>query len=119
MTEQRSFTHIEHDLLPDFREKMSHAESDEDVRKFFVRTAAELVRRATDDAVRPDHEDIGLEPDASPQWVLGDRLAGEPALGQALEGSDLPDILDRFAASAANHFRHERRHPERPRIHQR
>lgn len=114
MTDQQSFTRIEHELLPEFRDHMSHAESDQDVRKFFVRTVQELLRRATDGAVDPHYEDIELHPGASPQWALNGPLANDARLERLLADSDLDDILERFARTAAHHVRHERRHPDRP-----
>jgi len=42
MTKQLSFTKYEHKILPNFRQKISKAESTEDVKKFFVYTAKEL-----------------------------------------------------------------------------
>lgn len=116
MTVQHSFSKIEKELLPAFRQHIGAAESTEDVKKFFVYTVADLLGRATGGELKPMYEDIRLnhtdEIDAR-QFTFSDSLTGNPLFSSIWSSSDLQHIISRFASSACHRYRHLEKNPEK------
>ncbi len=116
MALQKSYNKIENDLWPAYRDRLNKAESTEDVKKFFVYTAVELLQRILqDDDVRVQNEDIQLEPESKPQYGLSSRLLEEGRFEEIMTKSDLDDILDRLARAAAKRYHRLGRNPDKDR----
>ena len=117
MTVQHSFSKIEKELLPAFRQQIGSAESTEDVKKFFVHTIQDLVNKASEGEVKPRYEDIRLnhlmESDVEPRFVLHDNQVSNPQFASIWGESDLPHIVGRFATSACNRYKHLEKNPEK------
>jgi hypothetical protein len=113
MTRIASFTKIENEVLPKFRDSMAQARSTEDVRKFFVYSMLEVLNGALAGAVDLAYEDVALNPGAAPGYVLSPRLAAAPAFASLAGTSDLPAILERFAAAAGNRVKRLAKNPEK------
>jgi hypothetical protein len=107
MTTQRSFSRIEKDLLPAFRQHVSSAESTEDVKKFFVHTALELFDKAANGQLNLEYEDVALDPENESQaFLLSEVLTGNTVFTAVWHDSDLANILRRFAVTAVNRYKH-------------
>jgi hypothetical protein len=113
MTRIASFTKIENEVLPKFRDSMAQAESTADVRKFFVYAMLELLNGVLERGIELAYEDVELAPGATPGYVLSPRLREHPAFTALVQGSDLTAILDRFAATAGNRFKRLEKNPEK------
>lgn len=117
MTVQHSFSKIEKELLPAFRNQIGAAESTEDVRKFFVHTILELFSRATEGEITQEFEDIKLNynPDSEDcgMYILSDAIKNQEAFKNIWEASDLQHIIDRFAQAACNRYKHLEKKPEK------
>ena len=113
MTRQQSFTRIENDLLPQFRKQISEAESIEDVRNFFRYCVRELFSQASGGRVVAGDEEISLVPEGEELFRIGERVRSTAAFAEIWEGSDLPQIVTRFAEAARNRHRHLARNPEK------
>lgn len=113
MSRQLSFTKIENELRPDFRQKMSKAESTEDVKKFFVYTAMKLMKEVFGDDIKLEYDDIVFVPSAAPYYRINDDITEMDRFKSIWEESDLPQVLNRFAESAANHFNHLTKNPDK------
>lgn len=117
MTVQHSFSKIEKELLPAFRQQIGSAESTEDVRKYFIYTVQDLVKKATEGELEPRYEDISLnhstECDDDCQYVLGADLTANELFSGIWENSDLQRIVAKFAASACNRYKHLEKKPEK------
>jgi len=105
MTRRSSFTKIENDVLPKFRDSMAQAESTADVQKFFVYTMLELINSALDGGFDLVYEDITLTPGSAPGYDLAPRLREHPPFAALCQDSDLPAIMERFATAAGNRFK--------------
>lgn len=101
-----SFVQIEHRVRPGFRNNINLAESSEDVKKFFVYAAQQLLNEALDGKVTVAYEDIGLAAGATPSFVIRDRLATAPGFAEVWHSSDLPAIVERLAEVAVNRLKH-------------
>ena len=111
-----SFTKLEREVAPKFRESMGLAESSADVQKFFVYSMLQLVNgvlAGQGGEFDVYYEDIALTPDQAPGYALSARLAAHPPLADALRESDLPAILSRFAEVAGNTYRYLQKKPEK------
>jgi len=111
MSEQLSFTKIENDLRPAYRNRLNIAESPEDVKKFFVYTAREFLSRALEDSIQIEYEDVQLDPVADPPYTVSPKLADNSRYTFLQQGSDLNIILTRLAQSAARRYVHLERNP--------
>lgn len=115
MTYVRSYNHIERELMHHYRDQLNHAESVEDVKKFFSQTMQSLLSQVMDGAVSIQDNDALLTPGSSPYYELSDRLANTEAFRELSERSDISAVLKRFAEPAVKHYRHLEGHPEKTR----
>lgn len=113
MTKQDSFTKFENELEHRFRKQLNEAESTEDVKKFFARTAEQLLRQSLGRRARINNGDIELEPGNSLGFRYSERLAADDAFVEACEESDLIDILARMAGRALKRHTHVMKHPDK------
>lgn len=117
MSEQLSFTKIENDLRPAYRNRLNTAESPEDIKKFFVYTAREFLHRALEGTAEDpgrsqvDYEDVHLTPESDPPYAVSGKLASHPGYLALQHRSDLTIILTRLAQSAARRYVHLERNP--------
>jgi hypothetical protein len=113
MAKQLSFTKHEHEVLPDLRQKLNKAESTEDVKKFFIYTALELLEKIFEGEMHFDYEDIALTPGSTSNYTVSQRLLSSEAFTSVWNHSDLPNLMGRLAESAINRYRHLEKHPEK------
>ncbi|VBB46121.1 conserved hypothetical protein [uncultured Desulfatiglans sp.] len=113
MTKQISFTKYENLVLPHFRDKLNKAESTEDVKKFFVQSAADLMDKILEGAVELENEDIALLPDQPPHYKISKRLLSLAPFKDIWGESDLARVFERLSESAMNRYRHLQKHPEK------
>ncbi|NOR24065.1 MAG: hypothetical protein GQ542_06655 [Desulforhopalus sp.] len=111
MTRQISFTKIEKELLPRYRQKMGAAESTEDVKKFFVYIVMELLNRAYDDKIRFEYNHICLDPANSPHFCIDTSVTSLNDFTPVWDNSDLSHIVSRFTDTAMNHYTHLSKNP--------
>ena len=78
MSKRMSFSKIENDILHDFRNKINHAESTEDLKKFFTYSARELFNNVFTGKMTFDYNDIAFLPDSDPYYQLNGRLLDSP-----------------------------------------
>ncbi len=114
MTTQQSFSKIENQLLPDFRQKIGSAESIEDVKKFYMYTIQKLFDKATDGILIPEYEDFTLQPsdDGNPV-AINEAFRKNVVFTRLWHTTDLQHIVSRFTASAVNRLKHLYKHPEK------
>jgi len=111
MSRQISFTKIEKQLLPEYRQKIGAAESTEDVKKFFVYIVMELLNRAYDDKICFEYDHICLDPVNSPYYCLDSKVTSLADFGSVWDNSDLSHIVARFTDTAMNHYAHLAKNP--------
>lgn len=113
MAKQLSFTKYENEALHSYRQRLSSAESSEDVRKFFLYTTQTLFRDVFGDRLRVEPEDITLIPETKPYYRLADRIVSAELFDTTWRQSDLSRVMSRFAESAASRVKHLEKHPEK------
>lgn len=113
MTYVRSFTQVERDLMHHYRDQLNHAESEEDVKKFFSRTVQHLLQKVMDNNIAVEDHDATLNPGTSPFYEISDRLADTAAFQDLRRHSDLNAVLKRFAEPAVKHYWHLQSRPEK------
>lgn len=111
MSKQVSYTKFENQLRPLFRERLDQAESVEDVKKFFVYTAQELLESIMGRMGAVRYDDVALAPDAPEGYSITAELGGDQAFREAWTDSDLPRILRDFAETALKRYRHLAKNP--------
>jgi len=113
MSEQRSFTKYENQILPTFRKRINDAESTEDVRKFFAYTVGDLFEKVFSGRVSLEYGDVALDAAATPPYALSARLRDVEAFSSVYGASDLPNVLTRLAETAAHRLRHLEKNPQK------
>lgn len=100
-----SFTKYEHQVLPKYREQLNHAESVEDVKKFFIGTIQKLLQLATAGNLTVAYEDISLLPDEQPGYSLEPQIKNSTEMKE-MDNSDINAILKRLAEQAVHRHKH-------------
>ena len=113
MTKQISFTKQQHQVLPEFRRKISHAESTEDIKKFFYGTTRELFNLVFDGKMTFNYEDIALMPGSKDKYWMSERLLNSGGFKSVWDQSDLPAMVGRLATTSLNRYVHLEKHPEK------
>lgn len=113
MTYIRSFTHIERELMHHYRDQLNHAESEEDVKKFFTQTVQRLLNSVLENPVEINERDVSLSTGDPPYFEISDELAKNQDLQALRQHSDLSAVLRRFAEPAVKHYQHLRGRPEK------
>lgn len=114
MTKRFSFSKYENAALPNFRQKINHAESAEDLKKFFAYTAKELVENIlADPKINIEYGDVSFMPDGEPHYMVSDRLLNFKEFITVWNDSDLPHVIARLAKPAMNRYKHLKKHPEK------
>lgn len=111
MTDFQSFSRYENDLNHKFRNNLNHAESTEDVKKFFTYTMQELLEQVLGNGSKVRFEDIALAGEGG--FTVSSRLKSDSGFASAMAGSDLGAIMQRFAQAAQRRVRHLEGHPEK------
>ncbi len=113
MTTQHSYTKDEQELRKRFREMLDQVESDQDVKKFFYQIVRDLLERVAGESLDVEFEDVQLDYDRGEGYVIAARVLQQDALQARMQDSDLDAILNRFAETAWNTYRHWRKNPEK------
>jgi len=113
MVKQISFTKYEHQLVPEFREKINKTESLEDVREVFSYALRELFENIFKGKITVTEEDIIFTPDKDPHYMFSDQLKSQPDFMDVWKNSDLPRLVQDLADSAVRRYKHIKKHPER------
>lgn len=114
MTRQLSFSKFENEIMPDFRNRINRAESDEDVKKFFAYAANELMTNVFAGKIAFEYGDVTLDPTAETQpFKVTERLLGLKEFKEIWQNSDLRHVTGRLAQTAANRCKHLGKHPEK------
>jgi len=115
MEKQISVAKYENSILPGFRNKISKAESTEDVKNFFVYSVRELLVNVFQDNKYHDFDAIELSVSGEPPYTLDNsRVAGE-AFGEEFfnvwNNSDLPRVVAGMAETATHRRMHLEKKP--------
>lgn len=108
-----SYTKYENEVIHKYRDNLNHAESVEDVKKFFSYTMQELMHKVFDNQLDIHYEDVQLSVNGNPGYSISSELKRQTAFAQVWEDSDLPAIVSRLAESGIHRFRHLSGHPEK------
>ena len=99
----QSFSKLEKSILPKHRNRLNHAESVEDVKKFFFYTINELFTKIFNGSYKLATEDIVLAPQRGSYYNISGRMQNHK---QIWEKSDLAMIIHRLAKSSAHRYQH-------------
>lgn len=111
MSKQLSYSKVEQNILPGFRQNINHAESTEEVGKYFGFAVRDLITGVFRQEIEAYADDVVLDPDSDSGFSLGERLLANPQFMAAWRESDLPHIVGRLAETAVKHYRHLAKHP--------
>ena len=114
MEKKKSFAKIEQNIRHTFRNNLNTAESDEDVKKFFVYAVKELVEEAYERRIPIGYDDLSLDQGEKDGFACSKNLKKNNEFMQLWNSSDLPTIVKRLAENALNRIKHlEEKHPDK------
>jgi hypothetical protein len=108
-----SYSKIENEIRPHFRNNLNLAESSEDVKKFFVYAVQELLDKAFKGKITADYGEIELRGGDKQPFVIHKRLLHDLTFMNAWCNSDLPLIIERLASTAVKHMKHFGKMPDK------
>ncbi|MBI9111947.1 hypothetical protein [Maridesulfovibrio ferrireducens] len=109
-----SFNAYERELEPGYRAMIDKAESTEDIRKFYERTALDFLQKAVGDQFDIGTDSLMFAPDSKPGYLLSPPLMENADFQAIVDQSDLTNILNRFTERAVNKYAHmDRKHPDK------
>lgn len=113
MARMASYTKQENEVLPEYRRRLSAAETVEDVRAAFALMLRGLLAGIVGEPVALEEGDALLDPEAEAGFRLGPGLTANPDFAGLWKDSDLDAILRRQAAMALSRYRRLESKPER------
>lgn len=113
MTKQVSFSNLEKAYSLEFRNKMNRAEDGTEVMNSFSFTTTNMMKDALGEKISIRVDDVQLTPQEKQCYSFSPNLLANPEFKSTLEGSDIENIISRFASTARNKFMHLEKHPER------
>ncbi|WP_064608306.1 hypothetical protein [Photobacterium sp. J15] len=112
MTAQISYSKLEKNYTPDFRNRINMARNTNDVYDVFCHTVACMFNEITE-TKKYRESDIDFYPERECHYELGSNLKRDPTVLECLHTSDLGRILDDMAQTATNRHTHLMKHPEK------
>ena len=110
---QISYSRIASKVRPRFRNNLNQAKSDEEVKKFFVYAVLELLDKIFEGKVSAKFGEIELGKGSKQPFIIHQRIMHDITFMNAWFNSDLPMIMERFAATAINHLKHLEKMPDK------
>jgi len=106
MTKRLSFTKYEKKIFPPFRQKISQAESIEDVKKIYDHASLSFLSDIFAGQIEIESEDLMLQPEGGGAFRISERLNSSEKFKEIWENSDLPQMVDRLSETAINRLKH-------------
>jgi len=100
-----SFSKLEKSLLPKHRNRLSHAESVEDVKKFFFYSVKEFFSKSSKECQLADG-DIELAPRRGTYFNVSPHMQNNVNFNELWQTSDMPVIIQRLAKSSVHRYQH-------------
>lgn len=113
MATQISYSKFENDLIHQYRNQISGAESSADVEKFFDYAVRELCKKIFDGNLRLKQQDFQFTQEGESLFQVHKRLLNTEAFSDVWNNSDLPNIVNRFAQTANHRAIHLEKHKEK------
>lgn len=110
---QYSYTSYENDFCHEFRERLGSAEDHSDVSNHFSHTVTKMLNTIFGDKLVVKDPDVIFEPKNISHFSFSRRLLDNAVFNNALENSDIGNIINRFAESAHHRFLHLAKHSEK------
>lgn len=113
MAFQYSFSNYEKDYSHDYRKKINVAEDGVDVSKTFSHTMVSMLNDIFDNKFQLKDPDIIFDPLEEKHFRFSNRIMIMSGFSDVLIKSDLNNILERFAYTANNRYKHLNKHLEK------
>ncbi|OQY10143.1 MAG: hypothetical protein B6I28_01585 [Fusobacteriia bacterium 4572_132] len=113
MTSKSSFSTLENELLPELREKLNNSEGPIDVSNNFSYIVSTFLENVFYGKFNVKPEDILFTPKNEYPFSFSKNLAQEKEFQEALDNSDLMNIISRFSDKAYKRYIHLEKHLEK------
>ncbi len=113
MSLQYSYALYEKDFSHEFREKLNRSEDGSDISNHFSHTITKMFNKIFGDKFKTKDPDIIFEPGNGPHFSFSRNLLDNVEFQNALENSNIGNIVERFAESAHHRYVHLAKHSEK------
>ena len=113
MSLQYSYALYEKDFSHEFREKLNLSEDGSDISNHFSHTITKMFNKIFGDKFTIKDPDIIFEPGNGPHFSFSRNLLDNMEFQNALQNSDIGNIVERFAESAHHRYVHLSKHLEK------
>ena len=113
MSLQYSYALYEKDFNHEFRERLNHSEDASDISNYFSHTVTKMLNKIFGDKLTVKDPDIMFEPKGEAHFIFSRKLMDNKEFSDALENSDIGNIIQRFAEAANHRYIHLAKHSEK------
>ncbi|MCD4820226.1 MAG: hypothetical protein K8S23_16210 [Candidatus Cloacimonetes bacterium] len=109
-----SFSHIEKEYLHEMRNKINNSENKSDLKNHFSFTILNMLEEVFEEKeVELNGDDVLFDPKAEKYFILSSSLKDQVIFQETWKGSDLPNVIGRFAYSTYHRYLHLDKHLEK------
>ena len=113
MSLQYSYALYEKDFNHEFRERLSHSEDASDISNYFSHIITKMLNKIFGDKFTVKDSDIIFETTGEAHFSFSRKLMDNKDFCDALENSDIGNIIQRFAETANHRYLHLAKHLEK------
>ena len=111
MEKNFSFSHLENELIPEFRDRVNTSEDILDLKNLFAYTMALLLKGVFLEKINFNQQDVVFDPQAENYLKITPTLARNSDFLEMAGTSDLLKVMGRFSHTIHNRYLHLLRHP--------
>jgi len=114
MKKQLSFSHLERELIREFRNNINNSEGPIDVSNHFSFTACKLLSSVfPDEDIKVNSDSVIFVPGQGNHFQVDSVLMDHHKFSEVWQNSDLPDLLSKFAEASYHRYLHHNKHLEK------
>lgn len=113
MEKKFSFSHLENELISEFRDRLNTTEDVHDLKNLFGYTMALFLKKAFHEKININQGDVAFDPAAENYLKITPTLARDRNFLEMARTSDLLKVMGRFSHTIHNRSLHLLRHPPR------
>ena len=111
MEKKFSFSHLENELISEFRDRVNTSEDIHDLKNLLGYTMALFLERVFHDKISISQQDVTFDPAADNYLKIAPTLARDGNFLEMAGTSDLLKVMGRFSHTIHNRYLHLLRHP--------
>ena len=114
MEKQLSFSHLEKELVKEFRNNVNNSEGPIDVANYFSFVVCKIFKKVfAESDIKLENNCAIFTPNEENYFKVNEELLQNEKFNEVWNNSDLPDLLKKFAETAYHKYLHHNKHLEK------